>query len=150
MSFLVKDVVDNMESGPDRDPTEDEMVKFLGKQAGKLWKKIIEYVRENYDFEPIRENQNPDATIRYKRSGKTLLTFYPKKNELTVLIIFGKNEVEKFESTTNEFSPEVVDIFKNTKQFHDGRWLHIKVPPFENFEDIKKLLEIKKRPKKHT
>jgi hypothetical protein len=126
---------------------DDEMVKFLGRKAGSVWKKISTYMYENYDFEPIRESESLDATIRYRRSGKTLLTFYPKKNELTVLIIFGKKEVEKFESMTDEFSPEIVDLFHNTKQFHDGRWLHINVPPFENFKDIKKLLAIKRKPK---
>jgi hypothetical protein len=132
----------------EKEPTEDEMVKFLGKRTGNLWKKITKYVSENYNFEPIREKGSIDGTIRYKRSGKTLLTFYPKKNELTVLIIFGKQEVEKFERSKDDFSKEIVELFENTKQYHDGRWLHIRVPPFQNFEDIKKLLEIKKRPKK--
>jgi hypothetical protein len=146
----VKDVVFDMESSSHMRPTDDEMVKFLGRKSGSVWKKISMYMIENYDFKPIRENESLDATIRYKRSGKTLLTFYPKKNELTILIIFGKKEVDKFESIASEFSQEIVDLFHNTKQFHDGKWLHIKVPPFENLEDIRKLLEIKKRPKKHT
>lgn len=132
----------------DREPTEEEMVGFLGRQAGKIWKQIAHYMRENYDFEPVREKGGLDATIRYRKSGKTLLTFYPKKNEVTVLIILGKNEVEKFESSRGEFSTEIVKLFTSTKQYHDGRWLHIKVPPFDNVEDIKKLLEIKKLPKK--
>jgi hypothetical protein len=146
----VKDVVFDMELSSHKSPTDDEMVKFLGRKAGSVWKKISTYMIENYDFEPIRESESFDATIRYKKSGKTLLTFCPKKNELTVLIILGKKEVDKFESITGEFSPEIVDLFHNTKQFHDGRWLHIKVPPFDNLVDMKKLLEIKKRPKKHT
>jgi hypothetical protein len=137
-------------SDSEREPAVDEIVKFLGKHAGSFWKRINDYMNENYDYTPIREKESLDATIRYKKSGKTLLTFYPKKNELTVLIIFGKQEVEKFESSKDNFSPEIVDLFENTKQFHDGRWLHIKVPPFGNFDDIKKLLEIKKRPKNES
>ena len=113
-----------------------------------MWRKITVYICDNYEFEPIREKDNLDSTIRYKRSGKTLLTFYPKKNELTVLIILGKREVEKSESSMDGFSPEMVELFIKTKQYHDGRWLHIKVLPFENFNDIKRLLEIKKHPKK--
>jgi len=124
------------------------LVKFLGNKGGKMWKTITEYLSENYEFEPVREKGDLDSTVRYRRSGKTLITFYPKKDELTVLIIFGKKEVEKFESSNDEFSPEIVELFENTKQYHDGRWLHIKVPPFENFEDIKSLLHIKKRPKR--
>jgi hypothetical protein len=135
--------------GSEKEPTEDEMVRFLGKQAGNLWKRIVVYMSENYDFKPVREKGDLDASIRYKRSGKTLLTLYPKKGELTVLIIFGKEEVEKFARSKNEFSPEIVELFENTKQYHDGRWLHIKFPPFENLEDIKKLLSIKRKPKSY-
>jgi len=137
------------ESVVDREPTEEEMVRFLGRQAGKMWKQIVHYMRENYDFEPVREKGGLDATIRYRKSRKTLLTFYPKRDEITVLIILGKDEVRKFESSRGEFSPEIVELFTSTKQYHDGRWLHIRVPPFDNLEDIKKLLLMKRKPKKH-
>ncbi|TFG29839.1 DUF3788 family protein [Candidatus Thorarchaeota archaeon] len=139
-------VVKEKESDISREPTDDEILEFLGNKAGKMWMRIKKYIDENYEFEPIRENKDLDATIRYKRSGKTLLTFYPKKNELTVLIIFGKNEVQKFEQLKNDFSSETVDIFMNTKQYHDGRWLHFKIPPFNQFDDIQTLLAIKKQP----
>lgn len=142
MNIIGKDAELKKES----EPTEEEMLEFLGKQAGDMWKRIKSYVNENYEFEPVREKETLDGTIRYKRSGKTLLTFYPKKNELTVLIIFGKHEVEKFESLKANFNSETVNIFKNTKQYHDGRWLHFKIPPFNHFEDIQKLLAIKKKP----
>ena len=138
------------ESVLDREPSEEEMVRFLGKQAGKMWKKIVQYMRENYDFEPVREKGSLEATIRYRKSGKTLLTFYPKRNEITVLIILGKDEVQKFESSRGEFSPGIVELFRSTKQYHDGRWLHIKIPPFDNLEDIKKLLLMKRKPKKSS
>jgi hypothetical protein len=129
-------------------PTEAEMMRFLGKQGSNMWKTLTKYLCENYEFEPVRETDELESTIRYRRSGKTLITFYPKKDELTVLIIFGKKEVEKFVNSKDEFSQEIVELFENTKQYHDGRWLHIKVPPFTNFEDIKNLLHIKRRPKK--
>ncbi len=131
-------------------PSNNEMMNFLGNRGGKMWKAITKYLSENYEFEPVREKDELDSTIRYRRSGKTLITFYPKKDELTVLIIFGKKEVEKFENSKDEFSPEIVELFENTNQYHDGRWLHIKVPPFEGFEDIRKLLRIKRKPKKGT
>ncbi|MHA1926719.1 MAG: DUF3788 family protein [Candidatus Thorarchaeota archaeon] len=129
-------------------PTDEAMMSFLGKQGGKIWKTITTYLSENYEFEPVREKNEVDSTIRYRRSGKTLITFYPKKDELTVLIIFGKREVEKFKNSKEDFSTEIGELFENTKQYHDGRWLHIKVPPFNDFEDIRKLLHIKRSPKK--
>ncbi|TFG28325.1 DUF3788 family protein [Candidatus Thorarchaeota archaeon] len=145
---LVNDVVKEKIPEIGKEPSEEEIYKFLGKQAGNMWRKIANYLNENYEFEPVRSGEGLDATIRYRRSGKTLLTFYPKKGELTILIIFGKKEVENFKNSKAEFSSEMVDIFVNTKQYHDGRWLHIKTPPFNKFEDVKKLLTIKKKPKR--
>jgi ribosomal protein L25 (general stress protein Ctc) len=141
-------MVSNADSGAERKITDDEMAKYLGKHVGKLWKRITEYMSKNYDFEPIREKESLDATIRYRKSGKTLLTLYPKEKELTVLIILGKQEVEKFMRTRENFSPEIIDLFINTKQYHDGKWLHIRVPPFDNFDDIRELLRIKRIPSK--
>jgi hypothetical protein len=147
--YTVVDLVTKGNIGDSSDaPTDEAMMSFLGKQGGKIWKTITTYLSENYEFEPVREKNEVDSTIRYRRSGKTLITFYPKKDELTVLIIFGKREVEKFKNSKEDFSTEIGELFENTKQYHDGRWLHIKVPPFNDFEDIRKLLHIKRSPKK--
>lgn len=132
----------------ERLPPIDDMMSFLGNKAGRMWRDITGYLSTNYEFEPVRAGNGTDSTIRYRRGGKTLITFYPKKGELTVLIIFGKKEVEEFEKSREEFSREIVTLFDESKQYHDGKWLHIKVPPFNDFEEIKNLLHIKKRPKK--
>ncbi|MHA2601474.1 MAG: DUF3788 family protein [Candidatus Thorarchaeota archaeon SMTZ1-83] len=129
-------------------PTEKEMMDFLGKEAGSLWKTLAEYLAENYDHVATKkpDDNRLEGTIRYRRGGKTLVTLYPKEGELTVLIILGRKEVEKFRTERNEFSPDIIELFKNTKQYHDGRWLHIKVPGPGTLEDIKKLLHLKKKP----
>lgn len=131
-------------------PTEKEMMEFLGKKAGSVWKSLAEYLATNYDHVPTMEPDSDrlEGTVRYRKSGKTLITFYPKEGELTVLIILGKKEVEKFEAARKEFSPAIVELFENTKQYHDGRWLHIKVPGPGTIEDIKKLLHMKRKPGK--
>ncbi len=35
------------------------------------------------------------GTLRYRKSGKTLCSFFPEKDAFTVLIVLGKKEVEK-------------------------------------------------------
>jgi hypothetical protein len=139
-----------MEVKAEEYPAEKEMVEFLGKKAGSFWKSLTKYLATNYDHVPTKkpDSDRLEGTVRYRKSGKTLVTFYPKKGELTVLIILGKKEVEKFEAAKNEFSPDIIELFENTKQYHDGRWLHIKIPGPGNLEDIQRLLHLKRKPRK--
>ncbi|MHA1367639.1 MAG: DUF3788 family protein, partial [Candidatus Heimdallarchaeota archaeon] len=72
----------------------------------------------------------------------------PEKNCFAVLLTLGKKEVEAFELIKNEFTPYIVDVFENTKQLHDGRWLWLRVSKITETPDIKRLIIIKKKPKK--
>jgi len=39
-------------------------------------------------------------------------------------------------------------LIENTKQLHDGRWLWIRLLTASDADDVKKLLPIKRKPKK--
>ncbi len=86
--------------------------------------------------------------VKYRRSGRTLCAFYVKNGQFTVLVIFGKAEREKFELSQKEFSPEIIELYNNTRQYHDGKWLWINVVDMSLIEDIKRLIMIKKKPKR--
>ncbi|MFW9923584.1 MAG: DUF3788 family protein [Candidatus Thorarchaeota archaeon] len=86
--------------------------------------------------------------IRYRKSNKTWCALYPEKNCFSVQIILGKNEAEKFEECSKDFSDFVVEKFKNTTQLHDGRWLFFTITDSSFINDIKKLMLLKRKPKK--
>jgi hypothetical protein len=65
-----------------------------------------------------------------------------------VLIVLGKKESEKALSMRNELSPKMYKLIENTKQLHDGRWLWIRLLTANDANDVKKLLPIKRKPKK--
>ena len=48
----------------------------------------------------------------------------------------------------DEFGPEVRTVLENTEQLHDGRWLWIRVLSVDDAGDVKKLLRLKRRPRK--
>lgn len=135
--------------GRDLEPTEDLIVEFIGPDATKLWKELHEFLAKNYDFKPELSywGDNYGWTIRYRKSGKTLTAFYPENGGFTVQVILGKKEVEKFQNMREELSPEVVKLFDETKQLHDGRWLWIAQPGIGSVEDVKKLIQLKRKPR---
>ena len=110
------------------EPTEKQMLELLGSKA-LLWSSLREYLASSYpQCIPVFtvEGKKADYTIRYRKSGKTLVTLYPGKKSLTVLVVLGKKEVDKVEQFENKLSKKIRELFKNTNQLHDGRWLWIR------------------------
>jgi hypothetical protein len=138
--------------GRDHEPTDKEILEYIGKKATKLWNELHKFLADNYDFQPELSywGDNYGWTMRYRRSGKTLVAFYPENGGFTVQVILGKKEVEKFQKLRDELSTDIVKLFDDTKQLHDGRWLWIAQPGIGTIEDIKKLIQLKRRPKKQN
>lgn len=132
----------------DKEPSDNEILEFIGK-AGHAWKEITTFLNDNYDFVPEKKNYGKKWgwVIRFRKSNKTWCALYPEKDCFTIQIIFGKKEIEKFQTTRDDFSDFVVNKFDSTKQLHDGRWMFFKVKNTTLVEDLKKLMKIKRKPK---
>lgn len=131
-------------------PTEKDILHFLEKPASIAWIDLRSFLDINYDFIPetMFYGKKYGWTVRYRRSGKTLCSLFPEKGSFTILLVFGKNEIQKFEELKLEFSQKIVQLYENTKKLHDGKWLWIRVHKSEDLEDVKMLITIKKKPKK--
>ena len=133
-----------------RKPTEEKMASFIGESAKEAWQEIRRFIEDSYSLEPetIFYGEKYGWTVRYRKSGKTLCSLFPEKGGFTVLIILGKKESDKFFSLRDELSSKIQELFNNTKQYHDGRWLWIRLLTKSDTDDVKKLLQIKKKPRK--
>lgn len=138
--------------GRNHEPKRKHILEFIGAKASKLWIALEEFVTKSYDFQPDMSywGDKHGWILRYRRSGKTLVSFYPEKRGFTVQVILGKKEVEKFESIRAELSADIVKLFDETEQFHDGRWLYIRQPGMGTVDDIEKLIQLKRKPKPKT
>jgi hypothetical protein len=130
-------------------PTEDEIENTIGENSF-LWFDMHKYLKENYNFvsELVYYGKKYGWTIRYRKSGKTLCSLFPEKDDFTVLVVFGMKEVEKTYSMIEKLYSEARSLFENTEQLRDGRWLWIRVLTKDNKESIKLLLNAKRKPKK--
>ena len=130
-------------------PPEREIVEFIGEPAKDAWVKLRQFLNESYDITPEMIFDGKQGwDIRYRKSGKTLVTLTPEKGAVRILIVLGRDEVEKALSMKKELTPKMYNLIENTKQLHDGRWLWIRLLQACDVEDIEKLLPIKRKPKK--
>ncbi len=135
----------------DQKPTETDIITFISNaEAISAWNQIQEYLEIHYDLliETIYYGDNYGWVVRYRKSGRTIVSLFPEKDSFSFLIVYGKKEIDKFSAQESEFLPDIVEIFQNTKKLHDGKWLWIRVTDSTNLEDLKKLIIIKRKPKK--
>lgn len=125
-----------------------EMIANLGESALEAWTEITTFLNGNYDFHVEARKDKNGWEVKYRRSGKTLCALYPKEKVFTVLIVLGKKEVEEVTKAQSSLGSYISNIFKTAKQYHDGRWLWITVSDELVVGDIKKLLIIKKKPRR--
>ena len=111
-------------------PTETEIIRFISDaETIAVWKQLRKYLETNYDLldETIYYGDKYGWLIRYRKSGRTIVSLFPEKKSFSVLIVYGQKEIDKFISQEFEFHPAIVEIFQNTKKLHDGKWLWIRV-----------------------
>jgi hypothetical protein len=132
----------------ERKPTEKEIFRHLGKSAKGRWIELVSFLEENYSFSPelVFGGAKYGWAIRYRKSGKTLCTLLPEAGSFTTLVVLGKKEVEGVEENKAQFGEHVFKVFKEARQFHDGRWLWIRILKKSDISDVERLLSIKKRP----
>ena len=84
--------------------------------------------------------------VKFKKSGKTLCTIYPQENYFTVLVVVGQKEKEAVEALLQECTPELRDIYSQTKTGNGQKWLMIDLEDNdEMYSDVFRLIDIRRR-----
>ncbi|MRR08962.1 DUF3788 domain-containing protein [bacterium] len=128
-----------------RMPTEKDFLALAGKRAA-LWTDLRGWLKDNYPHSPELTvgKKEFDWTIRYRRSGKTLVTLMPEPGGFCVLVVLGRDEVAKAAGV--KLNAAVRSVFDAAQQFHDGRWLWIRPRTSGDLDSIKRLLAVKRPP----
>ena len=127
-------------------PTLTEVNNALGSKH-LLWEKLTQFISDNY---PIPGEWNFGGkkygwNLWYRKSGKTLVTLFPGKEDFVAQIVLGKNEVEK--ALGLKLGKNIGTVLNETPQLHDGRWLFIHVKTEKDVKDVEQLLQVKRKPK---
>ena len=131
-------------------PNEQELKNLLGESLFEVWTKLCAAIDTQYDMDRLWDNGGKAWTYEYKyrRGGKTLCALYARENCIGFMIIFGKNEREKFEASRERYSEQIQTIYDAAKTYHDGKWVMFQPVDTILFDDLVRLLEIKRKPNK--
>ena len=66
------------------------------------------------------------------------------------MIIFGKDEREKFEEIRDTLSDSVCSQYDEAKTYRDGKWVMFEPTDTSEFNDYIKLLDIKRKPNRKS
>ncbi len=109
----------------------------------EVGREIMRFMRSQYHLDEVGNGKNE---LKFRQGKKTILTLYLDDERLTFLLIFGKKERECFEANRQDFSQATQDRYDSSKTYHDGKWMTFSVNRADQLTDIKKLIQIKKRP----
>jgi len=129
-------------------PSESDISMALG-SSKEFWLDIRKNIESNFDFSPelVFFTKKYGRSIRYSKNKQTLCCLFPENNSFSLLIVLVSKEVEQIDSIKECLSKTVKSVFEDTEQFHDGRWLWIRVKEIGDVSSIKLLLAAKKKPK---
>ena len=125
-----------------------QLPELLNEEQLRLWEVFTRRIDELYDMEQLWSKGfgSWEVEYKYRRGGKTLCTFYAKKDSAVLLVTMGKAEREKFEADRAAYAPSLQHIYDETHTYHDGKWLFIPLEEALLWEDVQHLLRIKRRP----
>lgn len=129
-------------------PSKEEMISLIGKASFEAWKDLCALIEEKYDMER-QWNSGGKAwkyEYKYRRGGKTLCALYAREGDFGFMVIMGRAEREKFELERQNYSPEVRKVYDESTTYHDGKWMMFKIKDQSLFDDLIRLLMIKRRP----
>lgn len=126
-------------------PGEDEIRTALG-ACFPLWSRLTQFLADQYQLpgDLSYGGKNYGWNLWYRRSGKSLATLYPQAGSFVAQVVLGKDLVEK--AVGLNLGENVREVFQETPQLHDGRWLFITINSDRDVEDVEKLLLLKKKP----
>jgi Protein of unknown function (DUF3788) len=131
-------------------PSKEELESLIGKDVFKVWCKLCAFLDEEYDMDRTWNHGGKawKYEYKYRRGGKTLCALYMREKCAGIMIIFGKVEREKFELERHSYSAQVKNIYDESTTYHDGKWMMFEFVDTSYFEDLRKLLHIKRKPNK--
>ena len=131
-----------------KQPTNDELMEMLGQEAYAAWMETAARVDALYDVDRLWNKGFGAWKIEYKyrRGGKTLCAFYAKEGVANLLIVLGGLEREKVDAILGELSTETAKLYTETQNYHDGKWLWLPLDAGTKWEDVEKMLRVKRKP----
>lgn len=116
------------------------------REIQKVKHEILKFMRGKYRLDEAAGKYYNIDCVKFRQGKRTILSINIHDDRYDFQIIFGKAERDKFEARRAGFSQKINDIYDGNKTLADGKWMLIPVADLETLEEVKRLIEIKKKP----
>jgi len=132
----------------ERKPTNEQVLEFVNTP---LWVEFCQHIQNEYNVKPhfTFSNCNMDCgawkgwNIKYKKSGKTICTLYPRQGYFVVSIVLPEKAIFEADLIIQSFSEYTQEVYRETKLHMDGKWVMLDVKDDDILEDAKRLVELR-------
>ena len=129
-------------------PSDSQIKEFTGTP---LWDKLDSYLRQTYNIQPKLSYSNcamdkgmwKGWNAKYKKSGKSLCTLYPKQGYFLALVPIGSRELHAAEMIMPLCTAYTQTLYKQAVSGYHGKSLAFDVKDEGIVDDIKRLTAIR-------
>jgi len=136
----------------ENEPSETQIREFVDTP---LFGGLDDYLRREYKVKPKLAYSNCSMdkgmwkgwNVKYKKSGKSLCTLYPKKGYILALLPIGVREMSEAELLMPLCTEYTQNLFNGTACGHSGKSLAFEVKDEKVLGDMKGLIAIRAKSK---
>lgn len=130
-------------------PTIEEIEAYI---SNDIFNQFFAYMSEEYKalckIEYSKDVYFKGWNIKLRKAGKGLCVIYPKQGYFTVLVVIGAKEQNRFDNLYTTLSKRMKEIYNNTKEGNNQRWLMVDIRQKDDlYDDILKLIKIRRESK---
>ncbi|WP_456280841.1 DUF3788 domain-containing protein [Cupriavidus sp. JZ107] len=130
-------------------PDEDTVRNWIGQEAFEHWASLRGWIETSYPgvFVPewLYGGKKRGWVLRYKKT-KAFCTLLPGYRLLSVQVVLGRAEREKFEERRYFWRPQLVRLYDEARTYPDGKWLTIAILSTDDRQDLTDLVSMKRPP----
>lgn len=90
-------------------------------------------------------SMEPGWNVKFKKSGRSLCTLYPRESFFTVMVVIGRREKEAVEAILPDCAPQLREIYAQTREGNGQRWLMIDLEDRDQmYRDVLRLIDIRR------
>jgi hypothetical protein len=135
----------------DKQPTEAEIAEYI---ASPLWNNLNDFLRKNYEVEPSYSystcSGQPGWNVKYQKAGRSLCTLYPMPGFFIVLVVIGSREEMEAEPILLACDESIQKMYNKAVPLMGGRWLMIQVTSERILDDVKILIQLRRKIKRRV
>jgi hypothetical protein len=128
-------------------PDERTVRNWMGPEAFEHWVELRSWIEQSYPgvFEPdwLYGGKKRGWSLRYRKT-KALCTLLPAYRQLSVLVVLGRAERDKFDERRYSWSPQLVKLYDDARPYPDGKWLTVPISSVDDRHELTELMAMKR------